>query len=85
MLVSHVVLHRIAAAFATWSLAAALIGCSTPEATVHPPKTAVDTLPNGIAVRPGDGAVFITDDRTNSVLASTGGAFTPYASIPLEA
>jgi hypothetical protein len=85
MPVSHVVLRRVAAAFATWSLAAALIGCSTPEAAVQPQKTAVDALPNGIAVRPADGAVFITDDRTNSVLASTGGAFTPYASIPLEA
>ena len=85
MLVSHVVLRRAAAAFATWSLAAALIGCSTPEATVQPQKTAVDASPNGIAVRPSDGAVFITDDRTNGVLASTGGAFTPYASIPLEA
>ena len=85
MPVSRVVLRRVAAAFATWSLAAALIGCSTPEAAVQPQKTAVDALPNGIAVRPADGAVFITDDRTNSVLASTGGAFTPYASIPLEA
>jgi DNA-binding beta-propeller fold protein YncE len=85
MLVSHVVLRRAAAAFATWSLAAALIGCSTPEATVQPQKTAVEASPNGIAVRPSDGAVFITDDRTNGLLASTGGAFTPYASIPLEA
>jgi DNA-binding beta-propeller fold protein YncE len=85
MLVSHVVLRKAAAAFTTWSLAALLIGCSTPEATVPPQKTAVDALPNGIAVRPADGAVFITDDRTSSVLASTGGAFTPYASIPVEA
>ena len=85
MPVSHVVLRKTAAALLTWSLAAALIGCSTPAATVQPQKTAVDALPNGIAVRPADGAVFITDDRTSSVLASTGGAFTPYASIPVEA
>ena len=85
MPVSRVVLRKTAAALLAWSLAAALIGCSTPAATVQPQKTAVDALPNGIAVRPADGAVFITDDRTSSVLASTGGAFTPYASIPVEA
>ena len=85
MLISHGVLRKAAAAFASWSLAAALIGCSTPEASVQPHKVAVDALPNGIAVRPGDGAVFITDDRTSSVLTSTGAAYTPYASIPVEA
>jgi DNA-binding beta-propeller fold protein YncE len=85
MPVSHVVLRKAAAAFATWSLAAALIGCSTPEAGVQLQKTAVNALPNGIAVRPADSAIFITDDRTSSVLTSTGGAFTPYAPIPVEA
>jgi DNA-binding beta-propeller fold protein YncE len=85
MLVSHVVLRRAAAAFATLSVVAVLVGCSTPAATLQPQKTAVDALPNGIAVRPSDNLVFITDDRTSSVLASTGSAFTPYASIPVEA
>ena len=84
MLVPHVVLRKAATAFATWSLAAALVGCSTPEVTVQPQRAAVNALPNGIAVQPGDGAVFITDDRTSSVLSSTGGAFTPYATIPVE-
>ncbi|MGF6726244.1 sugar lactone lactonase YvrE [Paraburkholderia sp. GAS41] len=85
MLVSHVVLRRAAAAFATLSVVAVLVGCSTPAATLQPQKAAVDALPNGIAVRPSDNLVFITDDRTSSVLASTGSAFTPYASIPVEA
>lgn len=85
MLVSHVALRKVAAAFATLSVVAALSGCSTPVATVQPQKTAVDALPNGIAVRPADGTVFITDDRTSSVLASTGGSFAPYASVPVEA
>ena len=88
---SHVILRKAAAAVATLSAIAtlatltALTGCSTPQAAVQAQKTAVDTLPNGIAVRPADGALFITDDRTSSVLTSRGGVFTPFASIPVEA
>ncbi|WP_260858660.1 hypothetical protein [Paraburkholderia sp. BCC1885] len=85
MLVSFGIWRRTAVALAAWSLAAALTGCATPEASLPPQKVAVDALPNGIAVRPGDGAVFITDDRTSSVLVSTGGAYTPFASIPVPA
>ncbi len=83
---SHVVLCKAAALAATFGLVAALAGCgTTPQNAVQPQKTAVDGLPNGIAVRPDDGALFITDDRTSNVLSSHGGAFTPYAAIPVEA
>lgn len=90
MLVPHVRLRNVAAMAATWSVVAALValsGCAAPEATAtaQPAKIAVDAQPNGIAVRPGDGAVLITDDRTSGVLLSTGGAFTPYATIPVAA
>jgi DNA-binding beta-propeller fold protein YncE len=83
MPVSRALSHRAAALAATLSIVAALAGCTTPAATVQPSRVAVDGLPNGIALRPGDNAVFITDDRTSSVLLSTGGAFTSYAAIPV--
>jgi hypothetical protein len=48
-----------------------------------PQRIAVDARPNGIAVRPGDGAVFITDDTTGSILVSSDGrTFAHFASIP---
>jgi DNA-binding beta-propeller fold protein YncE len=85
MLALPVRLRKAAAVIATFSFIAALAGCSTPQPVVQPQKTAVEALPNGIAVRPADGALFITDDRTSSVLSSRGGAFTPYAAIPVGA
>ena len=85
MLASPVRLRRAAAVIATVSFVAALAGCCTPQTIIQAQKTAVEALPNGIAVRPADGALFITDDRTSSVLYSRGGAFTPYAAIPAEA
>ena len=85
MAVSRALLRHAAAVAATWSLVAALAGCTTPAATVQPASVALDGLPNGIALRPADSAVFITDDRTSSVLVSTGGAFTRYAAIPVTA
>jgi DNA-binding beta-propeller fold protein YncE len=51
-----------------------------------PQRIALDAAPNGIAVRESDGAVFVTDDHTNSVLSSTDGKkFTSYAALPLVA
>ncbi|WP_207002986.1 hypothetical protein [Trinickia mobilis] len=51
-----------------------------------PQRIALDAHSNGVAVRPSDGAVFITDDRTNTVLSSADGVtFTPYAAIPVVA
>ncbi|MGV2288902.1 hypothetical protein AAHK20_09315 [Trinickia sp. YCB016] len=49
-----------------------------------PKRIPLDAHSNGVAVRPSDGAVFITDDRTNSVLTSADGVtFTSYAAIPV--
>ncbi|TKC91581.1 hypothetical protein FAZ69_03785 [Trinickia terrae] len=51
-----------------------------------PRHIALDARANSVAVRPSDGAVFITDDRTNTVLSSANGvAFTPYAALPVVA
>ncbi|MGA7780113.1 MAG: hypothetical protein WCA85_20700 [Paraburkholderia sp.] len=83
MRVSHVALRRPVSFIAICGLVAALSACSTPDNITWPAKVALDAQPNGIAVRPSDGTVFITDDRTSSVLSSNGGAFTPYASIPV--
>lgn len=83
MPVSHVALRQAVSFIAICSLVAALNGCSTPGSTAWPAKVALNALPNGIAVRPSDGTIFITDDRTSSVLSSNGGEFKPYASIPV--
>jgi DNA-binding beta-propeller fold protein YncE len=88
MLALHAVWRRTLLTFAVGGLVAALTGCATPPAAGLPQKVAVDALPNGIAVRPDDGAVFITDDRTSSVLASSGNDpthFAPFAQIPVPA
>jgi DNA-binding beta-propeller fold protein YncE len=48
-----------------------------------PKRIPLDAHSNSVAVRSSDGAVFITDDRTNTVLTSADGVtFTPYATIP---
>ena len=70
-------------AFVSLGLIAALAGCGGDEVTVVPQKIAVAASPNGIAVRAADGAVFITDDQTNSVLSAPDGrSFAHYASVP---
>lgn len=52
------------------------------------PDAATQTItlpgsPNGVAVREPNGTVYVTDDTTNSILASSdGGRFAPYAKIP---
>jgi hypothetical protein len=73
-------------ALVTFSLIAALAGCGGDEVTVAPQKIAVGASPNGIAVRAADGAVFITDDQTSSVLAAPDGrTFSHYANVPVVA
>jgi DNA-binding beta-propeller fold protein YncE len=70
-------------AFGAWLAAGALAGCAAGGGTAAPRTIAVDARPNGIAVRPGDGALFITDDASNSVLsAADGHPFTRYAALP---
>jgi DNA-binding beta-propeller fold protein YncE len=76
---SALALFAAAAAAATMQLA----GCASGGAPAVPQRVSVDARPNGIAVRPGDGAVFITDDTTGSILVSADGhTFAHYASIP---
>jgi DNA-binding beta-propeller fold protein YncE len=75
--------------FGAWLLAGAVAGCATggdgaaAAQQPQPQRIAVAAKPNGIAVRPDDGAIFITDDSTNSVLAATDRrTFTRYAALP---
>lgn len=70
----------------TFGLIASLAACGGDEISVTPQRIAVSASPNGIAVRSTDGAVFITDDQTNSVLTSPDGhAFAHYAAVPTVA
>jgi hypothetical protein len=63
-----------------------LAACGSAGPAVTPHDTVVDARPNGVAVRPGDGAVFLTDDKSNRILSSTAGqAFEPFASLPVAA
>ncbi len=77
---------RVRALVGAWLLAAWLAGCAAAGGGVAPQRTALDARPNGIAVRSSDGAVFISDDLTNSVLSSADGhTFTRYAALPAVA
>lgn len=62
-------------------------GASALNAANPAPATiAIDAQANGIPVRPADGELFVTDDRTNAVLvAHDGRSFTPYATLPAVA
>ncbi len=88
-LMSHLspALRRTAgASLVTCALVAALTGCGGDTVTAVPQRVAVSAAPNGIAVRAADGAVFITDDQTNSVLSSPDGhIFAHYATVPVVA
>lgn len=65
------------------ALVTALAGCGGDDIAAAPQRIAVGATPNGIAVRATDGAVFITDDQTSSVLSSPDGrTFAHYASVP---
>jgi len=77
---------------ASWLLLATLASCVstptvlTPSAVIELPRIAVDARPNGIAIRPADGAVFIADDASNTVLSSSDGKrFVRYAAVPVVA
>jgi DNA-binding beta-propeller fold protein YncE len=64
----------------------ALTGCSSAQIVSAPQRITLDARTNGIAIRPADGTIFITDDKTNSVLSSADGkAFKPFAAIPVVA
>jgi DNA-binding beta-propeller fold protein YncE len=86
MRLSSALCRTIRLAFAACGLAAALAGCGGDELTVAPQRIALSASPNGIAVRASDGAVFITDDQTSSVLSSPDAhTFAHYASVPTVA
>jgi len=77
---------------ASWLLLATLASCVSTPAVVTTPavialqRIAVDARPNGIAIRPTDGAVFIADDVSNTVLSSSDGKlFARYAALPVVA
>lgn len=58
-------------------------GCASHDTVAGRGAVALDARPNGLAVRDGDGAVYLTDDATSSVLRSPDGrAFGRYAGIP---
>jgi len=62
---------------------ALLAGCSMGGMPTAPTRIALSAKPNSIAVRASDGALFITDDTSNSVLlAPDASTFAHYASIP---
>jgi hypothetical protein len=80
-------LTRYALTLASTLSAAAVIalsGCSSAQIVSAPQRITLDARANGIAIRPADGTIFITDDKTNSVLSSPDGkTFTPFAAIPV--
>ena len=64
----------------------ALFGCSSAQIASAPQRVTLDARANGMAIRPADGTIFITDDKTNSVLSSADGkTFKPFAAIPVVA
>lgn len=71
------------------ALALLLTGCApAPLAndTAKPATISIDARANGMVFRAADATLFITDDKTNAVLASkAGGEFTPWAAIPAVA
>jgi DNA-binding beta-propeller fold protein YncE len=82
--VSH--LTKARRAWAGALLAACLCSCAAQSASLAQQRVEVDARPNGIAVRPSDGAVFITDDRSNSILYSSDDrTFARYAALPVVA
>lgn len=78
--------RTVRVALVACGLIAALAGCAHQKLAVAPQRVAVSASANGIAVRALDGAVFITDDQTSSVLVSADGhTFAHYASVPTVA
>jgi hypothetical protein len=67
------------------AIMAAVAGCNVAP---DPAPTRIDlsAQPNGIAVRPSDSALFITDDRSNAILwSSDRKTWMPYTSLPVIA
>ncbi|WP_144063566.1 NHL repeat-containing protein [Caballeronia insecticola] len=81
--------RRLTAAFAMTMFLAAC-GSVAPVSTALkvPLSVPFAGTPNGVAVRDSDGAVFVTDDRTNGIVTTShigdddAPAFSPYARIP---
>jgi DNA-binding beta-propeller fold protein YncE len=69
-------------------LGVGLGACASGGGSVTTPlAVAVSGAPNGVAIREADGAVFVTDDRSNGILsapdiADASAAFAPFARIP---
>ena len=62
---------------------AQMLGCTPGSTRPDAGVVSLDARPNGVAVSPGDGAVYLTDDATSSVLkASDGRTFSTFAAIP---
>ena len=82
-------LTRYALTLASTLTAAAVIvlsSCSSAPIASTPKRVTLDARANGLAIRPDDGTIFITDDKTNSVLSSADGkTFKPLAAIPVVA
>ncbi|MFM0520165.1 MULTISPECIES: hypothetical protein [Caballeronia] len=80
--------RRLMAAIAV-SVFLAACGSVAPGTTAQ--KVPLAGTPNGVAVRDSDGAVFVTDDRTNGIVMTThigdddAPAFSVYARIPAAA
>jgi hypothetical protein len=71
-------LHRLVAC----ALAVLVAGCHVAPGSA-PARIDLGAQPNGIAVRPGDGGLFITDDRSNAILVSEDRTtYTPFAHVP---
>ncbi len=75
---------------ACWAAAALLTGaCASGGSVSAPPlKVPVAGAPNGIEIRESDGAVFVTDDKTNGILqthdiADAAPAFSLFARVPV--
>ena len=71
---------------ATGVCATLVASCATQPGTTAHDRVPFDARPNGIALRPGDGAIFVTDDSTNSLLiAPDREHFAHYAALPAVA
>ncbi|WP_156393074.1 hypothetical protein [Burkholderia sp. Leaf177] len=71
--------------FCAWSASAALLlaGCGSAQVASVPQRVALDARPNSIAIAQTDNRIYITDDKTNSVLTSKDGkTFVLFATIP---
>jgi DNA-binding beta-propeller fold protein YncE len=73
------VLRRLVACALVVFVAGCHLASGTPPARIE-----LSAQPNGIAVRPGDGGLFITDDRSNAILWSQDRiTYAPYAHLPV--